>query len=296
MSTGITGRWRELRVPCTGYSVVSQVIEVHPPTRRLRLPPNNDNRRWRGNEPFDNILAMDITDDQLKKLEQKARDLKSELSLERPVFVEFAGTPKSGKSTSIEIVNHFFRRVDFKVLAPAEGASKRTPYFLKQDLVAFNAWSASYALNQILEGRYGSDAYELVILDRGLFDACTWFEFLRIRGRVSDQECSAIQEFLLLERWREIVDIVFLFEADPDTALKRENADKLIAEFGTTMNPTFLEQLNRAYQTTREKYADQFNRFHVINTGASMNSTPKSTALEIANHIIAQFQLQAEGP
>ena len=44
----------------------------------------------------------------------------------RPVFVEFSGTPKSGKSTCIDIVSHFFRRVGFNVLAPTEGASKRT--------------------------------------------------------------------------------------------------------------------------------------------------------------------------
>ena len=33
----------------------------------------------------------------------------------RPVFVEFSGTPKSGKSTCIDIVSHFFRRVGFNV-------------------------------------------------------------------------------------------------------------------------------------------------------------------------------------
>jgi hypothetical protein len=97
---------------------------------------------------------------------------------DRPVFVEFSGSPKSGKSSCIDIVAHFFRRTGFRVLAPTEGAAKRTPYYLKDDLFAFNIWSANYALSHILEGRYHSDPYDLAILDRGLFDALTWFDLL----------------------------------------------------------------------------------------------------------------------
>ena len=109
---------------------------------------------------------MEIDEAQLNELQNEARDLLASWPLEHPLFVEFAGTPKSGKSTCIDTVNHFFRRLGYKVLAPTEGASKRTPYYLKEDLVAFNAWSAAYALTHILEGRYGSDEYHLVIMDR----------------------------------------------------------------------------------------------------------------------------------
>lgn len=117
---------------------------------------------------------MNPTENQKKELQDKAAETLEYLEKcprSRPLFVEFAGTPKSGKSTCIDTVSHFFRRLDYKVLAPTEGASKRTPYYLKKNLVAFNAWSASYALTHILEGRYGSDEYHIVILGRGLFDA-----------------------------------------------------------------------------------------------------------------------------
>ena len=85
---------------------------------------------------------------QLDQLADDARNVLRALGSQteesrRPVFVEFAGTPKSGKSTCIDTINHFFRRVGYKVLAPTEGASKRTPYYLKENLVSFNAWSAT---------------------------------------------------------------------------------------------------------------------------------------------------------
>ena len=180
------------------------------------------------------------------------------------------------------------------MLAPTEGASKRTPYYLKDDYVAFNAWSATYALTHILEGRYGADDYHIVILDRGLFDALAWFELLKGNGDITSEDCSAIHQFLLIGHWRELVDLVFLFETDPDTSLERENRNKLIEEPGRAMNPDFLANLNTAYETTREQYADKFKSFFTIDTGKG-KSTEQSTAFEVAQAIVDRLaQSQAD--
>ena len=234
---------------------------------------------------------MNIEQEKLEQLADKARDMLASLDARpaeqrHPVFVEFAGTPKSGKSTCIDAINHFFRRVGYKVLAPTEGASKRTPYYLKENLVAFNAWSATYALTHILEGRYGADEYHLVIMDRGLFDALAWFELLRNRGLVTESECSTIQDFLLVGHWRRFVETVFLFKTDPAKSLKRENRDKLIREPGQAMNPEFLVGLNQAYDAIRSKYSLHFRQLHIVDTGTGQNTTPQSTAFEVAEKIM----------
>ena len=176
------------------------------------------------------------------------------------------------------------------MLAPTEGASKRTPYYLRNDLVAFNTWSAIYALTHILEGRHGSDKYDLVIMDRGLFDALAWFELLKQRLMVSSEDCLTIQNFFMVDHWRDLVDIVFLFETDPDTSLQRENSDKLIEEPGQAMNPDFLEGLNRAYRTTRESFSEQFKDFNVVDTSANQVTKPQETAFEVARKIIDKMR------
>lgn len=234
---------------------------------------------------------MNPSPEQLEELRCRARTVLPSLQGRRPLFIEFAGTPKSGKSTCIDAVNHFFRRLKFrglkyKVLAPTEGASKRTPYYLKDDLVSFNAWSATYALTHILEGRYSTDEYQLVIMDRGLFDALAWFELLKQRKDITSDDCSAIQKFLLIDHWRELVDMIFLFSTDPSTSLERENSNKLIQEGGRAMNPDFLEKLNGAYETTREDFSKKFNDFHTIDTGKTSLSTPLGTAFEVAQAIV----------
>lgn len=209
---------------------------------------------------------------------------------DRPVFIEFSGTPKSGKSTCIDIVGHFFRRVGFRVLAPTEGASKRTPYYLKDDWVAFNTWSASYALTHILEGLHSADRYQLAILDRGLFDALAWFQLLLDRGEISPSDCARIHHFLLMDKWRSVIDYVFLFKADPDTSLKRENQHKLIDEPGTVMESGALAELNRAYDVVQERYKDQFRGFRTIDTSNRQGSTPQTTAAAVVDLILDGFQ------
>jgi hypothetical protein len=183
-----------------------------------------------------------------------------------PIFVEFAGTPKSGKSTCIEGVRHFFRRIGYRVLAPTEGASKRTPYFLRGDLVAFNAWSACYAVSSILEARYHSDKYDVALLDRGIFDAFAWFEYLRKSGLLNEAEQSAINGFLTIDKWKAQIGLVVLLVANAKTSMDRENADKLIFEEGRAMNREVLEGLNKAYEAVKDHHSTIFPKLIDIDT------------------------------
>ena len=230
-------------------------------------------------------------------LRQRAERIRDELRThdpERPVFIEFAGTPKSGKSTCIDIVTHFFRRLEFKVLAPVEGASRRTPYYLKDNWVAFNTWSASYSLMHILEATHGSDQYDLAILDRGLFDALAWFQLLTARGDIDEGTRDRIHNFLLIDEWRSKIDAVLLFTSDADTSLDRESRDKIISDEGRAMNPELLPQLNEAYKTVRETHADEFPRFADIDTSASKQTSPKSTGEEAVALILNVLESKLE--
>lgn len=222
--------------------------------------------------------------DQLRQRAEKVLALRT-----RPVFIEFSGTPKSGKSTCIDIVSHFFRRIGYRVLAPTEGASKRTPYYLKDNWVAFNTWSASYALTHILEGRYSSDSYHLAILDRGLFDALAWFQLLVNRDEISQDTCDRIHNFLMIDEWKSVIDGVFLFKADPTTSLKRENQHTLINEPGRAMNKESLTALNEAYDSVREKYSSEFPNFVEIDTSDSAGTDQQSTAARVAASILDRF-------
>ena len=234
---------------------------------------------------------MDEFNELREQAEQILRELRENQEVNnRPIFVEFSGTPKSGKSTCIDIVVHFFRRLNYKVLAPTEGASKRTPYYLKQDWMAFNTWSALYALMHVLEGLFGSDRYDLAILDRGLFDALAWFELLCTRKQVDSQERDHVHNFIRIKKWLSAIDAVLLFTANPETSMDRENRDKLIDEPGSAMNLVVLQQLNEAYDKVNKEYSADFPKFRTIDTSETFNTTPQSNAAEATKLILEVFQ------
>ncbi len=241
-------------------------------------------------------MPMKPTQQQLDDLAAEAKSLLSNwdnLPNDKRFVIEFAGTPKSGKSTCIDIVEHFFRRLEYDILAPSEGASKRTPRRLKEDLVAYNAWSATYALTQILESRYGADKYQLVLMDRGLFDALAWFEMLANSDgqHLTPDDRTTIHKFLLVPNWNQQTQLVFLFLAEPAIAIARENENKLVEKPGITMNPEFLGPLNSAYSMIETRYSGHFQQVTRIQT--SLDTTPHGTAYEVTKVIIAHIKAQA---
>jgi pantothenate kinase len=54
---------------------------------------------------------------QIQSLERRAKAVHDNLLqfASRAFVIEFAGTPKSGKSTSVEAIRHFFSRQDFQL-------------------------------------------------------------------------------------------------------------------------------------------------------------------------------------
>jgi len=185
----------------------------------------------------------------------------------RPFFVEFSGTPKSGKSSTIEVVRHFFRRNGFRVLAPAEGASRRTPEFLKDDLVFFNVWSGCYSLTHLLERAKEDAPYDLVLLDRGLFDVACWVEYLATNNLILPAEADAVRQFFSLERWKALIDLVVLMTVDPATAMTREYQDRLTLAKGRAMNESFLRDINDAYARVARTLGPAFPEFVHLDTG-----------------------------
>lgn len=170
-----------------------------------------------------------------------------------PLVVEFAGSPKAGKSTNIDIVTHFFKRTDFKVWSPTEGASKRTPYHLRRDLVAFNAWALNYAVSEILVACHGVEPCDIVILDRGPFDSLAWMRVLKDEGKLDDDEYRRIEDFARHPKWDGLVKRVCLFTCKPETSLEREHETKLIRGEGTAMNEEMLGKLHGHYESLKSE-------------------------------------------
>jgi len=97
--------------------------------------------------------------DKIKELENLAIEIlefKQERKLRRPLLIEFCGSPKSGKSTTITSLNQFLKRNGFSTTILTERASI-CPVSNKKDPF-FNIWTLTSAIAEIVENLDKNDS------------------------------------------------------------------------------------------------------------------------------------------
>lgn len=223
-------------------------------------------------------------DERIDDLECRAKALRSNISLASRAFVvEFAGTPKSGKSTSVEAIRHFFKRFGFGVHVLSERAAQ-CPIPMKGHLF-FNTWCATTMLAELIENV--DTRTDIIIADRGLFDALIWFQTQAKRGELLPDELTNIENFLLMERWKNLFDLVIVLRAKAETALNRENAHRITVRTGSIMNTSMLETLSDAVGDAVNEYERRFKRIIVEDTD---DGDERSTNIKLLSKILDQFE------
>lgn len=226
----------------------------------------------------------DATQERIEALEDRAGHVRDLLRYASRAFVvEFCGTPKAGKSTAVEAIRHFFARNGMRVHVLQERA-ERCPIPMKGHLF-FNTWCASSSLAEFLE--VVEAEADVLLVDRGLFDALVWLTLQENRGEVTSEEVAGISNFLLLERWRRLTDLVLVMSAQPETAIQRELDARISARPGSIMNPRVLQAIAEALRNTLDRYQDRFHSVeHLDTTGQS----PRETNEQIAGHVLGGME------
>ncbi|HXM43198.1 MAG TPA: hypothetical protein VN924_18320 [Bryobacteraceae bacterium] len=62
---------------------------------------------------------------------------------------------------------------------------------------------------------------DVLILDRGVFDALVWNHWLELAGKVTHQEALQVEQFFTMSRWTNLIDIVFVLTCDPGVGSMR---------------------------------------------------------------------------
>ena len=200
----------------------------------------------------------------IRDLETLAKDIRDNIHLmRRPLFVEFSGLPKSGKTTSVNSLALFLRRNGIPTKVVSERASVCP--IENKDHPFFNVWTSCTALAQFLENVQRTD-YQVVLLDRGMFDSLVWMTLHHTLEKLSDDELTLISRFLLLPRWKKYMDIVIHMTCTVDLALHREFKDLLTEKQGSIMNVDTLTQFKQAADQAKSAYRQDFSRFIEIDT------------------------------
>ena len=208
--------------------------------------------------------------DKINELEKMAADvlsLKKMHRQRRPIVIEFCGSPKAGKSSCINSLNTFLKRNEFKTVILKERASL-SPIGDKHNPI-FNVWTCSSAINEINEkmdkAQHGEEI-DVIISDRGIFDALCWFDWLKNQHHMNEDEYRTLCDFATLYRWQKNIDLVYVFMVSPDESIEREYANLLTNKRGSIMRENVLNQYLESVKTTMEKYGNDFRAVYQIDT------------------------------
>ena len=202
----------------------------------------------------------------------------------KPVIFEFAGVPKAGKTSTLNALQVFLRRCGFRVEIVIERASL-CPIRDKTHS-NFNVWTACTTLAQILEKTDNPPGYndpDILILDRGLFDALCWLRLMERLERIRPKERQVIESFLRLAEWRRRILAVFVMLASPEDAMQREKGLLPVErEEGSIMNEKVLAQVLNTTRETSKSLKKEFRIFE-IDTSAERKGGAKQIAEAVAN-------------
>nr|VFK27917.1 MAG: Predicted phosphoesterase, NUDIX family [Candidatus Kentron sp. MB]VFK35496.1 MAG: Predicted phosphoesterase, NUDIX family [Candidatus Kentron sp. MB]VFK77309.1 MAG: Predicted phosphoesterase, NUDIX family [Candidatus Kentron sp. MB] len=210
----------------------------------------------------------------------------------KPIVIEFSGTPKAGKTTTLSQISTFLKRCGFKVEIVVERANicpikdKKHPNF--------NIWTACTTLAQLLEKTQTPprpDDPQILILDRGIFDSICWIRLMEKLQRLRSSEREAVEKFLTISDWRERITGVILMTASPNDSMQREQSMLPVSGAkGSIMNEAVLKQMTAVAKNTA-KEMDRFFQVLEVNTSAGeTKGKPEATAEKVANSILSLIE------
>jgi predicted NUDIX family phosphoesterase len=207
----------------------------------------------------------------------------------RAYVLEVTGTPKAGKTSTLGLLHAFFRRAGFRVHTLRERAGD-CPIKMKGHFF-FNAWTTCTMLAEVL-ATYDTDV-DIIVLDRGFLDALIWLSLQVKRGQVTRDEAEVFERFVLLERWRSLVDLTVVMTASPRAAMDREANGVLVPRTGSMMNEGSLAAFNGAVAETIAAHENDFEVIELDTTQDSPNGAKKS-ALDLLEKILPRIRAWAE--
>ncbi len=200
--------------------------------------------------------------------------------LPRPFFLEFTGSPSSGKTTTITELDKFLRRQGFRVWRPQEGAE--VIRHIERTTPLYNIRTGIYAWTLLVDNSVGH-LYDIVIFDRCIFDAYCWMEYWHEKGKLSWAEKKLMQSFFLFRLWRDKIDASYFMICEPEVAMERELRIALSEKLGETTNPQTVKTLVNRYRRAFEILSPKNPQLHLVDTTAINEQTMVE---QIANEVL----------
>lgn len=183
--------------------------------------------------------------------------------LPAPFMIEFTGSPDSGKTTCIKELDKLLHRSDFRVFIPQEGAE--VIRHIDRNTPEYNIRTGTYALNMLIDFAHGH-MYDIVIFDRGIFDAYTWMMYWEDKKLLSKKEKEIFQHYFLSRFWSDRIIAAYIVVCEANEAVRRGQRIAASERLGQSSNH---DSIRKSVERHKKMFADlsgQYPQLHLVDT------------------------------
>ena len=247
------------------------------------------------NEYVKNIIFKDNIDEYnlLKNIHYRKEEvfkLKNVLSKKKPYVIEFTGTPRTGKTSLINNLKDFFKKKGFSVCIIEEFTTSLKyktqiyPILKNKSKNVVNTEIPKYVLKDLDDAI--NSKYDVIIVDRSLFDRLIWVDRLFLKKGMSDEEYNEYKS-IYIPLIKEKINIIVSLYTDSLTCLKRDYHANLSLENRTFLNEDNVNEYNKSLLNMEKLSIKENINFKMFDT---TNKNQREISFEVIDSILSDMK------
>lgn len=219
--------------------------------------------------------------------------LKKLCPLEKSFVIEFSGTPRTGKTTTINNLYDFFKKGGFSISIIEEfTTSKYFKEVFKQKYKDSNKLDSNLAIIEEtvkqLQDEINTNK-DIIIVDRSINDRQIW-NYIRYKKNDMDTKMYNELQLKYKEISKELIDVLVITYADPITSLKRDYNSSLALEKRSFLNNENITEYNDSVKDLKELFENSVNSLILVDTSnINMNDLSIKVACEVMNVMRSKY-------
>ena len=216
--------------------------------------------------------------------------LKNVLSKKKPYVIEFTGTPRTGKTSLINNLKDFFKKKGFRVCIIEEFTTSLKyktqiyPILKNKSKNVVNTEIPKYVLKDLDDAI--NSKYDIIIVDRSLFDRLIWVDRLFLKKGMSDEEYNEYKS-TYIPLIKEKINIIVSLYTDSLTCLKRDYHANLSLENRTFLNEDNVNEYNKSLLNMEKLSIKENINFKMFDT---TNKNQREISFEVIDSILSDMK------